>query len=145
VTYQNEKVFQKWEYLYDKIGNMTGTTINDPEGKLIGKFNYKFDKKGNQIEYSGTGESETKEKYKYDKEGNMMELDIFGKDNSISEKTTFTYDKNRFKTGTVKSTKYTKENLSYKNDSNGNIIEENHFNEESKPTIFIKYEYEYFK
>jgi hypothetical protein len=145
VTYQNDKVFQKWAYLYDKNGNTAETAINDSEGKSIGKFRYKYDKKGNQIEYSGTGEYETKEKYKYDKEGNMIELVILGKDNSISEKTTFTYDKNRFMTGVVKSTKYTKENLTYKNDSNRNIIEENHFNEEGKPTISIKYEYEYFK
>lgn len=162
-TYNN-KVLVKVEE-YDKVSGELGVTeyIYDDNGNVIeekysggrqqedieyyGSIKYVYDEKGNMIEYieiRSSGEQGSI-KYHYDSDNKLIKTTVAGEDNDLYE-----YDDNGYlvrikKLGITESFYFDER---YINDSNGNMIEEKHFDcefidgsWEEKMTYWKDYEY----
>jgi len=99
-NYMDGKFTEKVTYKYDDIGNMTKENLYDSFGKTLGESQYKYDVKGNKIEWSYKnalyGGLEGKVTFKYDDKGNLIEennYQSFGlSQNNTTDK--YEYDEN---------------------------------------------------
>jgi hypothetical protein len=117
-------------YKYDKKGNLVEWCSYKSESLLFSKYTYKYDNKGNLIEdnfYNMQGMLKWKNLYRYDKKGNMDKKTVYKYDSVFSEYT-------------------------FKYDSMGNMIQESQYmmkkiDDEEKMllTWFNEYEYKYWK
>ncbi len=68
---------------------------HDSSGEISSKLIYKYDEKGNEVEwasYDAGGKIEFGNTYKYDEKGNLMERVKFGVNGIIESKHIFEYD-----------------------------------------------------
>ncbi len=154
----NKKGKMVEESLFDNIGNFSGkicfvynnkaqiTQQNEynAQNKLIKKCDYKYDKKGNQIEMliSKTEFSDSRYIFEYDDKGNETEYKIF-KSDSLFQKVVKTYDDNLNLTLESYSDfngKFTGK-IVYQYDSNGNEISRIPFNSDGKKSFVNTYLY----
>ena len=138
----------KYEYKYDKDGNITETSSYDKDGKLrlYSSNKYKYDKDGNMTEEASCnkdGELRNKTKYKYDEEGNLTEEDLYNKDGELRNKTKYKYDEDG---NLIEDIHYTKDGklwykTKYKYDKDSNLTESNQYNKVGD--LEYKNEYKY--
>lgn len=89
----------KWEYTYDKQGNLTELVIHDAQGKPQTINQYAYDNQGRKLTWthSGFGKKSITE-YTYDESGNLAWVRGRYEDGTFKERTAFSYDTNGKKT-----------------------------------------------
>ncbi len=94
-TYYEDGILEaKTTYKYDKKGNKIEFNQYDSDGSLVFKTTYKHDEKGNEKEkndWNSDGSLDVKYIYKYNEKGNKIE-ECYDEDGVLLETSTFKYD-----------------------------------------------------
>lgn len=124
---------QNWKvtYTYDINGNKIEENAIETTDNISTKKTYKYDKKGNIVEFLSKLNNNTISKsiFKHDKKGNLIEWKIFNTNGSLEYKLTYKYDKEN---NLVESNEYSSEGsglkkigiLKFENDKHGNWIQQ---------------------
>ena len=111
----------KYTFMYDKNGNLTGSTGYNKDNSLLDKTTCIIDKKGNRNEMdkaNADASPKGKTTYKYDAKGFMAESKEYFSDGSLSDRYTFKYD------------------------TNANLVEMRDFNAKDSLILWYKYTYD---
>lgn len=89
------KVIKKYSYIYDKEEKRQEQKQFLPDGKILLEIYYKYDSKGILIEdygVKGDGKPDKTMKYIYDDQGNVVEDNSFNADGILQKRFTYKYD-----------------------------------------------------
>lgn len=140
-------VERRWTLSYNADGKVLESLCHTAQGVVDERKQYSYNAEGETskvVVYNADNEPKQVLECKYDSAGNMIEFDVSQAD-SVLDRRLFFYDASGYR---VKWERYSFDDIEvriiYKNDSQGNIIEEQHFEGENlRPTKLIEYEIAY--
>ncbi|TAL59828.1 MAG: hypothetical protein EPN85_08580 [Bacteroidetes bacterium] len=171
---KKRKILIDYLYLLNETGNLIEEKGNwySPDGRIAGKYNCKYDGKGNIIEenkyfevdcvmtdiitvkqhygnwemlnYNTCAGMDSKSIHKYDNHGKLIESNCYNSVGSLTEKETFSYNNNG---NVIENNSYRPNGILtqksiYQYDSTGNMIESNFYNLDGSHHV-MKYICEY--
>ncbi|WP_018249125.1 hypothetical protein [Orenia marismortui] len=130
------------EKTYNKNNKLMKETRKDNQGKIIGVWNYKYDKKGNEIRYWGTQNGKFKVDWiwKYDDSGNLIYHAKRNDKGEVEDWESYEwYDNGQQKMSNTRIIPSGRSVRIY--DKNGNLIEKKDLSEDGKVRFWQKYYY----
>lgn len=145
-----DKLDKIYNYSYDNMNRRTEKTGLDPDGNIIIKVTYQFDKKGNPIldkSVDKDGKPGKMIKSKFYKNGNVKEDKIFDGNGKLQKINKFSYDKNNNKTlsKVYNNDGKIEEETVYEYDADNNLINETIYRSDKTLVKKNVYHYEFDK